>query len=298
VVATSNRRPRDLYEGGVNREYFLPFLDLLERFCLVHHLSDGVGDGDGGSGGKDYRRIRSGVDLPGNGSGFSEHYYLTREGNEEGEKSSLKMDRLFQSFGGEHDSQHQPQQPLVLPVHFQRTISIPRYHSNVIASFAFDELCTTELGSSDYQAIANHFRIVMIRDVPVLTLRHPDRARRFITLIDELYEAGCCLIISAVDVPDRLFVGKETTTVATTTPTTSASLDRESHSDGASTSSDDPGGSMGTNSGDVLAIDVAQVQGTAVSELASVKELSFAFNRAASRILEMCSEAWWEERRA
>ena len=79
---------------------------------------------------------------------------------------------------------------------------------NVVSRFTFDELCAIELGSLDYQAIANHFRVVMIENVPQMTLAHPDWARRFITLIDELYEAGCCLACTAADVPDRLFVGK------------------------------------------------------------------------------------------
>jgi predicted ATPase len=101
-------------------------------------------------------------------------------------------------------SSSQEERPLTLEVNFRRKIRIVRYNSNVVSRFTFD----IELGSSDCQAIANHFRAVMIENVPRMTLAHPDWARRFITLIDELYEAGCCLACTAADVPDRLFVGK------------------------------------------------------------------------------------------
>ena len=240
VVATSNRPPQGLYEGGLNRGYFLPFIDLLERYCLVHHLGDKQTE-------KDYRRIRSGVDIL--GAKANSYFYLNQE---DGQYSSQKLDQLFHSFCGHHPINGN-EQPLTLQVIFQRTVSVSRYHSNIVARFTFDELCTTELGSSDYRAVANHFQIVIIEHIPQLTLKYPDRARRFITLIDELYEAGCCLACSAVNTPDLLFDGKRST---------------NNHA-------------------------AAQVQG---SELASVKELSFAFARAASRLLEMCSETWWEEK--
>ena len=158
-------------------------------------------------------------------------------------------------------------------------MAVHRSHSYIIARFTFEELCTTELGSSDYSAIANHFQIVMLENIPHLNLKYPDRARRFITLIDELYEAECCLVCSAVDVPDRLFIGN------------SSEEDSGTDSDKSTTANDNvsPDGTM-------LAVDVAQSRGTALSSLASVRELSFAFRRAASRVLEMSSKSWWDEK--
>ena len=256
VVATSNRHPQKLYEGGLNRGYFLPFIDLLQKYCLVHHLGDDTFER------KDYRRIKSGVDKPGGGKKCGEYFYLTQERDQE-HTCHDKMDKLFWSFHKNSQATSDKQVPLSLPVKYQRNISISRYHSNVIARFTFDELCTAELGSSDYHAIAHHFQIVLVENIPRLTLKYPDRARRFITLIDELYEAGCCLACSAVDVPDQLFVGK-------------------------SVHPDTPMDSTG--------IDVAQVLGDPTSQMASVKELSFAFRRAASRMLELCSKTWWIER--
>ncbi|KAL3779095.1 hypothetical protein ACHAW5_002341 [Stephanodiscus triporus] len=272
VVATSNRHPQKLYEGGLNRGYFLPFIDMLQKYCVVHHLGD---DGPtNANGGKDYRRIRSGVDEQGRDRKCGDYFYLNGTGERRG--ASWNMDQLFQSYR-KHPP---PDAPLTLQVNFQREIRVARYHSNVIARFTFDELCTTELGSSDYHAIANHFHIVMIEDIPRLTLAYPDRARRFITLIDELYEAGCCLACTAVDIPDRLFVGKP--------------IDSDGDSNEISDSTDKV---AETSDHEILAVDVAQARGFSVGELASVKELSFAFGRAASRLLEMCSKTWWEERR-
>ncbi|KAL3823729.1 hypothetical protein ACHAXA_004822 [Cyclostephanos tholiformis] len=281
VVTTSNRHPRELYEGGLNREYFLPFIDMLEKYCVVHHLVSDDGEKKNASFvPRDYRRIRSGVDVAGSDKKCGEYYHLNRPGERR------NLDRLFRSHRENSSSTNacddRVPPPLALPVNFRRKIQVARYHSRVVALFTFDELCTTDLGSSDYHAIANHFRIVMIEDIPKLTLTYPDTARRFITLIDELYEAGCCLACTAVDIPDRLFVGK--------------SIEGDDGSDGSNSSSVSADEVAIMNAREILAVDVAQARGVAVGESASVRELSFAFGRATSRLLEMCSKTWWEER--
>ena len=134
----------------------------------------------------------------------------------------------------------------------------------------------------------------MLENIPHLSLKYPDRARRFITLVDELYEANCCLVCSAVDVPDRLFVGfgdeDEKHTIGSGSSSSSSSSSKvEVGGDGSEQNS---------ASGNMLAVDAAQSHGIALGQLASVRELSFAFRRAASRLLEMCSESWWEEKGA
>ena len=279
VVATSNRHPETLYEGGLNRGYFLPFIDLLQKYCVVHHLGEGGGLSDTEEEDKDYRRIKSGVDVPGRENKCGDYFYLNQTDIQQQHSAVQKIDKLFDSYqiysSSDNDATTSTQ-PLTLEVNFQRKFYVNRYHSSVIARFTFDELCASELGSSDYQAIANHFHIVAIENIPQLTLAYPDRARRFITLIDELYEAGCCLTCTAVDIPDNLFVGKSIgSAIAKLVYITDDVAEANDHK--------------------ILGIDVAQARGFTVGQLASVKELSFAFDRAASRLLEMCSKTWWEE---
>lgn len=276
VAATSNRPPDALYEGGLNREYFLPFIDLLKKYCVVHHLADrnnSAGD-IADKTGIDYRRVRSGVNANERNKQHGDYFHLVTNG----EQASQELDSLFLHYQEKYPTTPNAQ-PIKLEVNFKRIMTVHRSHSDIIARFTFDELCTTtELGSSDYNAIANHFQIVMVENIPHLNLKYPDRARRFITLIDELYEAGCCLVCSAVDVPDRLFIGKSNEKESNTGPRKSTADNNDSLN------------------GTVLAVDVAQSQGTALSSLASVKELSFAFRRAASRVLEMSSKSWWDEK--
>jgi len=277
VAATSNRPPGALYEGGLNRDYFLPFIDLLKKYCVVYHLADETNAEDTGNTGIDYRRVRSGANTDEHNN-HGDYFHLTTT-NQNEEQASQELDRLFLHYQESHPTETN-EQPMHLQVNFKRTMAVHRSHSNLIARFTFDELCTTELGSSDYSAIANHFRIVMLENIPHLNLKHPDRARRFITLIDELYEAECCLVCSAVDVPDRLFVGNSSDEEEISADSKKSTTENNDVS---------PDGTM-------LAIDVAQSRGTALSSLASVRELSFAFRRAASRILEMSSKSWWDEK--
>ncbi len=276
VAATSNRPPDALYEGGLNREYFLPFIDLLKKYCVVHHLADKDNEEETDKIGIDYRRVRSGYNSDESNS-HGNYFHLTTNSENE-EQAQQELDRLFLHYQKIHPTKTN-EQPMHLQVNFKRTIAVHRSHSDIIARFTFEELCTTELGSSDYSAIANHFQIVMLENIPHLNLKYPDRARRFITLIDELYEAECCLVCSAADVPDQLFMGSspEEESSADSSNSTAASNDIS------------PDGTM-------LAVDVAQSRGTALSSLASVRELSFAFRRAASRVLEMSSKSWWDEK--
>jgi predicted ATPase len=128
--------------------------------------------------------------------------------------------------------------------------------------------CQADIGSSDYRVLAQQFDIVILEDIPLLNLKEHDRARRFITLIDELYEHKCALICTAVAHPHDLFVNSSYVV---------------------------PGkDSIEFKVGESFGIDVAQSSGHTIGELASVKELSFAFKRAASRLMEMCSKHWWD----
>jgi len=245
MVATSNRPPSDLYEGGLNRNYFLPFLDILHQYCIVHELQSSV----------DYRTLLS-EDL--------EDFFIVDD--EDGfDASSKQCDAIFTKL-------LQSTRPISMELvsAFNRTLNVSQAHPDgLVARFQFDDLCNRELGSSDYRAIAEQFDIVILEQIPLLTLKDHDQARRFITLIDELYEGNCALFCSAVAYPDKLFVDS-----AQETPSPD---------------------SVEAKVGEMFGIDVAQSSGKTVGELASVRELSFAFRRAASRLTQMCSRQWWDQ---
>ncbi len=76
-----------------------------------------------------------------------------------------------------------------------------------VAYASFDELCRAPLGPADFLAIARHFHTLILDGVPRLSADQRNEARRFIMLIDELYEHRCHLVIAADDLPDRLFRG-------------------------------------------------------------------------------------------
>lgn len=271
VVATSNRPPQDLYEGGLNRSYFLPFIDLLEQHCIVHRISSE----------SDYRR------LPSSCCSFFVNDPHT-------------LEELVEELSMEHISDYADGLVSVdsmdLPVGLQRTIHVNRVYSRgtkdtsvteeqslLMACFHFEELCDTDRGSMDYRAIANAFDIVVVKDIPTLDVEGHNCARRFITLIDELYEAKCALLCSALDAetPTRLFRGNESNNSRRQQPTEAPSQADDSTRTRA-------------REEEILWVDVAQEGGTPVGALASVRELAFAFERASSRIFEMCSKTWWD----
>lgn len=241
MVATSNRPPCDLYEGGINRSYFLPFLDLLDRHCIVHELQSSV----------DYRTLLS-TDL--------KEFFLVYDNGSCSETCDEPFFKLMQD---------ETPISMELSSNFNRTVRVREAHpDSLVARFHFDELCNRELGSSDYRAIAEQFDIVMLERIPLLTLKDHDQARRFITLVDELYEGNCALFCSAVAYPEHLFVGTDQQLLPS---------------------------SVETKVGEMFGIDVAQSSGRTMGELASVRELSFAFRRAASRLTQMCSRQWWDQ---
>jgi cell division protein ZapE len=122
-----------------------------------------------------------------------------------GEASAIAMrDSFHRMTGGTTPSADH------LIVHGRR-LDIPRQAGGV-AWFEFAELCERPLGAADYLAIATHFNVVLIDDVPVFALEQRDAARRFMILIDALYEHRVAVVISAAEVPERLFASADDAT--------------------------------------------------------------------------------------
>ena len=174
VVATSNSAPDDLYEGGLQRERFLPFIALLKEKLDILEL-----DGE-----TDYRRLRI-RDLA---------LYHTP-------LSPAASQSLAEAFARLTDGAAPAPTSLVIQ---GRDVALAKAAKGV-AWLSFDELCRQPRGAADYLAIATHFHTVLLDGVPAMTRDDHNAARRFMTLIDALYERHVHLIIAAEDIPDRLF---------------------------------------------------------------------------------------------
>ena len=100
---------------------------------------------------------------------------------------------------------------------FGRTIHIPRSY-NGVSSWTFAELCGRNLGPADYITLASNYHTIILTSVPILTFLQKNEARRFITLLDALYEARCKLLITAQAGPDSLFFPETTKGDSDTNP--------------------------------------------------------------------------------
>lgn len=180
IVATSNRRPGDLYKDGLNRQLFLPFIALIEARLDVLGLN----------GPTDYR-----LDRLGGGP-----TYFTPNGPEATAALSAAFFRLT-DYPVE-DRAHVPTETLA--VAGGRSLFVPKSLKGV-GVFSFARLCRKPLGAADYLAIARHFHTVILVGVPRLGPELRNEAARFVTLIDTLYEHKVKLLIAADAPPAALY---------------------------------------------------------------------------------------------
>lgn len=180
LVATSNVAPDDLYKNGLNRGFFLGFIELLKRYVDVARLDANA----------DYRLDKlAGTPM----------YFLTGDDEQE-----AAMGRLWRRLLGGRDPAPEKLTVVGHPV----TVS---QAAGGLARFSFADLCEKPLGASDYRAIADRYHTVFVTDVPALSPEKRNETKRFITLIDVLYDTHVRLIVSAAAEPDHLFTGDEGT---------------------------------------------------------------------------------------
>jgi cell division protein ZapE len=180
VVTTSNRPPRDLYLGGLNRELFLPFIQLLEQHFEVVPLN----------GPTDYRLERLG--------GFPTWY--VPNGAEATKALSAAFFRLT-DYPPE-DRANVPSEDIELGG--GRTLRVPKSLKGV-AVFSFKRLCGEPRGAADYLAVARRYHSVVIVGIPVMGPEKRNEAARFVTLIDALYEHKVKLLAAADAQPAGLY---------------------------------------------------------------------------------------------
>ncbi|TKY58153.1 Lactation elevated protein 1 [Spatholobus suberectus] len=247
IVATSNRAPKDLNEAGMQKEIFLKLVSKLEEHCEKVLIGSEI----------DYRCFIA------QKSENQVHYFwpIEKEAINEFEK---KWHDVTGRLGGRIISN-------TIPVMFGRTLEVPE-RCDGVARFTFEYLCSRPLGAADYIAVAENFHTVFISDIPVMSMRIRDKARRFITLIDELYNHHCCLCCLASSSIDELFQGTEEGTL----------FDLESFQFETETE----GGKLRRN---VLAEGTVGSGGapSGITSILSGQEEMFAFQRAVSRLIEM-----------
>lgn len=173
MVATSNRPPDDLYRDGLNRHLFLPTIDSIKAHCAVLHLSSPT----------DYRLL---------GTQLGQAWITT------GGTPALQASFNTVSKG---------ESPRATTLSTQgRAVTVRRAALDAgVAWFTFHELCAQPLGAADFIVIAQNFRVVYVADVPKLSMQERGEVRRFITLVDTLYEHKVKLFACAPLPPQHIF---------------------------------------------------------------------------------------------
>jgi cell division protein ZapE len=178
VVATSNLAPGELYKEGLNRGLFLPFVALLQRHCDVVRLNARI----------DFR-LEKLTGMP--------TWYVPADA-----KAKAALDEAWRRLAGEHaGAPHE----LVVKGHIVR---VPKAAMGV-ARFSFDDLCAQPLAAADYLKIAHEFHTVILDHIPVMDHARRNEAKRFIILIDTLYDHAVKLLASAQAQPDELYTATE-----------------------------------------------------------------------------------------
>jgi cell division protein ZapE len=175
LVITSNRHPSELYKDGLQRERFIPFINLIiEKLDILELTAQ-----------RDYRLNRL--------QGLPVYHSPLDTG------AAKALDEAFERLADGTIAA-----PSDLTVH-ERKLTVPLAAGGKVARFTFPELCEATLGASDYLALATHFDALVLEGIPQMNPLMRNEAKRFVTLIDALYEHRTALICSAAVPPEDLY---------------------------------------------------------------------------------------------
>ena len=178
VVMTSNWPPDDLYMGGLQRERFLPFIKLVKQRMEVVAVESPI----------DYRARKL--------KEMSVYFSPI------GPQSAARADNLFTTLVGDESPE-----PDLIDVK-GRTIQVP-FAAKGVARFSFAQLCERPLGAEDYLAIAKRYHTVFLENVPHLGYDRRNEAKRMMTLVDVLYDNHRNLVITAEELPQKIYTGHD-----------------------------------------------------------------------------------------
>lgn len=173
LVSTSNRAPDALYEGGLQRALFLPFIGMLKERCRVHEIKSG----------QDYRLLAKKLAEP---------LYF------EGPDAHDEVEACLEVF-----RDGQPVAPRAVTVQMGRELLVPRA-AGAVACFSFADLCEKPVAAADYIALCDDFHTILVDGVPIFGAATRSGAYRFVTLVDVAYEERVRLIIGAEGGPMEL----------------------------------------------------------------------------------------------
>lgn len=264
VVATSNRPPDALYEGGINRSLFLPFIEILKHTSDIISMEDSR---------KDYRLETR--------AGGQSYFWSNKDVHGDNNINNNMQAQLEEIFGGTASGTEAE----IIPVLFGRTVQVARLNDRC-AWFDFSELCYQPLGAADYVSLCRRFPVLIMDRVPQLDANHLNEARRFVTLIDACYESRTRLVLAAQVPLDELFVDFEAQV---------ESIDGDEElfvSEKGGSSSSFATTMIRTKEGEYLEWSATGRIGVSLAQLSAANDLAFSFRRAASRLVEMGGKEW------
>jgi peroxisome-assembly ATPase len=274
LLATSNRSPTAvLTEGPVDNDHVRAVSELITKHCIVQEIKSV----------KDYRAHLFAETLQAyDETKIASTYFCKTETDD----YRTDIDYYFRQLLGPDIEKTEERLALASP---SRTLAVLTYrkHDILVVHCQFDDLCdhpSMYLGEVDYRAFAKQIDALVLYDIPIMsddTEREANRTRRFITLIDTLYEWRRPIICTAVAAPTELFQSRLQQQLPSAVTTTSTTSTDHRADDG----KDD----------DVLdRYESTTPQGHSAGATVNVQDLSFAFARTASRLMEMSSASWWQ----